>query len=357
MYREYLKKLNRGNQIFSTQISILKIEKKNEFDIEKDKLFFDFLKNNEQIEEFEPKLEEPILKINTFKKENAFYNAFEKMKQEITWKKYKFPKIIFIKLYQKSKKLRKKIINFSLINLKRASDVIESYNPKYNNENQHNWLKNPKESYNKYNQKIKKINQLDKEKDNSNYKDIGEKSDIVILTRNRNNTKDLIFSGKLCNIYIQNEYSSNENEKKSLSNKIRNGRKEYYFSFLNEPNYLNKKEIENKKEKENELPKFIYQERHLFNHKYYHHKDNDRKIFKLNTFKYESNLSSFDLKSNNKYNSRFSNLPSSKIKLTLNKNKKNIFYTPKNLSNFSTGKLETKPPILKHFLNKSDFYY
>ena len=28
MYREYLKKLNRGNQIFSTQISILKIEKK-----------------------------------------------------------------------------------------------------------------------------------------------------------------------------------------------------------------------------------------------------------------------------------------------------------------------------------------
>ena len=99
MYREYLKKLNRGNQIFSTQISILKIEKKNEFDIEKNKLFFDFLKNNEQIEEFEPKLEEPILKINTFKKENAFYNAFEKMKQEITWKKYKFPKIIFIKLY------------------------------------------------------------------------------------------------------------------------------------------------------------------------------------------------------------------------------------------------------------------
>ena len=47
MYREYLKKLNRGNQIFSTQISILKIEKKNEIDIEKDKLFFDFLKNNE----------------------------------------------------------------------------------------------------------------------------------------------------------------------------------------------------------------------------------------------------------------------------------------------------------------------
>ena len=355
MFREYMKKLNRSNQFFSTQINIIQKEKKNEFNIEKDKVFFDFLKNNEQIPEFESKLEEPMFKINTFNKENAFYNAFEKMKQEITWKKYKFPKIIFIKLYQKSKNLRKKIIKYSLINLKRASDVIESYNPIYNDENQHNWLKNPKESFNKYNQKIKQINQLDKEKDNSNYKDIGEKSDIVILTRNRNNTKDLIFSGKLCNIYIQNEYSRNENEKKSFSNNIRKGKKEYYFNLLNEHNYISKKEIEN--EKENELPKFIYHERHLFNHKNFHHQDYDKKIYKLNTFKYESNLNSFDLKTNNKYISKISSIPSSKMKLIINKNKKNIFYTPKNLSKLSIGKLETKPPILKHFLNKSDFYY
>ena len=355
MFREYMKKLNRNHQLFSTQINIIKPEKKIEFNIEKDKLFFDFLKNNEQIEEFEPKLEEPILKINTFKKENAFYNAFETMKQEITWKQYKFPKIIFIKLYQRSKNLRKKIIKYSLVNLKRASDVIESYNPKYNDENQHNWIKNPKESYNKYNQKLKQISLLDKEKDNSNYKDIGEKSDIVILTRNRNYTKDLIYSGKLCNIYIQNEYSRNGSEKKSFSNKTRKGKREYYFNLLNEPNYISKKEIEN--EKENELPKFISQEKQLFNHKYYHHQNYDRKIYKLNTFKYESNLNSFDLKTNNKSISKFSNIPSSKMKLILNKNKKDIFFTPKNLSKYSIGKLETKPPILKHFLNKSDFYY
>ena len=87
MNKEFLRKLT-SKRIFQTQILLSKPEEK-VIDIEKDNLFFDFLKNNEQIPEFESKLEEPMFKINTFNKENAFYNAFEKMKQEITWKKYK----------------------------------------------------------------------------------------------------------------------------------------------------------------------------------------------------------------------------------------------------------------------------
>ena len=191
MNKEFLRKLT-SKRIFQTQIFLTKPEEK-VIDIEKDNLFFDFLKNNDTIPEFEIKSEEPILDPKIFNKSNAFYNAFEKMKEVINWKNYNFPKIIFIKLYQKSKNLRKRIIKFSLINLKSVSDVIESYNPKYNQSKKtHNWQKTPKESYNLYFQNVLKKNNLllDKEKDKNDIKfnliqkEIGENSNIIILTRN-----------------------------------------------------------------------------------------------------------------------------------------------------------------------------
>ena len=266
-----MKKIGRTN-LFQTQINLIKSDKPKEINREKDKLFFDFLNIQEPIPEFEPKLEEPLLEVNNFKLENAFYNAFEKMKKESTWKKYKFPKIIFIKLYQNSKKLKKRIINYSILHLKRASEVIESYNPQYNiDKKKHNWEKNPKESYTSYYNFITRRNLiLDKEKENNNLnyglfpKEIGQKSNIVILTRNKNQTNDLIYSGKLCNIYIQSEFS--KNSKESFNNN-KPGKKHYFFSFNESKNSVKKNDIENEKEKENEISKYNSHDNLLFRKK------------------------------------------------------------------------------------------
>ena len=347
-----MKKIGRTN-LFQTQINLIKSDKPKEINREKDKLFFDFLNIQEPIPEFEPKLEEPLLEVNNFKLENAFYNAFEKMKKESTWKKYKFPKIIFIKLYQNSKKLKKRIINYSILHLKRASEVIESYNPQYNiDKKKHNWEKNPKESYTSYYNFITRRNLiLDKEKENNNLnyglfpKEIGQKSNIVIFTRNKNQTNDLIYSGKLCNIYIQSEFS--KNSKESFNNN-KPGKKHYFFSFNESKNSVKKNDIENEKEKENKIYKYNSHDNLLFRKK-----NNSCKLDKKgsNYFYLDKINVNFSSKSRKKFINYKS--VSSRYKMSLiNKIKKNTLYFNKN--NLST----TQIPKLKEFLlNKSDFYY
>ena len=347
-----MKKIGRTN-LFQTQINLIKSDKPKEINREKDKLFFDFLNIQEPIPEFEPKLEEPLLEVNNFKLENAFYNAFEKMKKESTWKKYKFPKIIFIKLYQNSKKLKKRIINYSILHLKRASEVIESYNPQYNiDKKKHNWEKNPKESYTSYYNFITRRNLiLDKEKENNNLnyglfpKEIGQKSNIVIFTRNKNQTNDLIYSGKLCNIYIQSEFS--KNSKESFNNN-KPGKKHYFFSFNESRNSVKKNDIENEKEKENKIYKYNSHDNLLFGKK-----NNSCKLDKKgsNYFYMDKINVNFSSKSRKKFINYKS--ASSRYKMSLiNKIKKNTLYFHKN--NLST----TQIPKLKEFLlNKSDFYY
>ncbi len=364
MFREYMRKFGRTSPLFQTQINLIKEEKQKEYNIEKDKLFFDLLKIKDPIPEFEPQLEEPLLEVNNFKLENAFYNAFEKMKEELTWRKYKFPKIIFIKLYQNSKKLKKRIIKFSLVHLKRISEVIESYNPEYNiDQKKHNWEKSPKESYNSYYNIITRRNMLlDKEKEyNSNYsiitKEIGQKSDIVILTRNKHYTKDLIYSGKLCNVYIQNEFSRNLNINSNINDHLKNQKmkRQYFFSF-NEPRYFIKKDfIENEKQKdnENESSKFITHEKQLFDQKNSHRPEKKGRSFNY------SSLDNFNINASSTGKKNYFNYknPSSRYKISLiNQKKKSIYFTPRN--NVSSGKLDKKIPKLKQFLlNKSDFYY
>ena len=66
MYKDLLKKWTRGKTLFSTEICYIR-RKSNEIDLNKDQLFYQFLKNNEIIKEFEPKLEEPILTGNGLK--------------------------------------------------------------------------------------------------------------------------------------------------------------------------------------------------------------------------------------------------------------------------------------------------
>ena len=352
MNKEFLRKLT-SKRIFQTQIFLTKPEEK-VIDIEKDNLFFDFLKNNDTIPEFEIKSEEPILDPKIFNKSNAFYNAFEKMKEVINWKNYNFPKIIFIKLYQKSKNLRKRIIKFSLINLKSVSDVIESYNPKYNQSKKtHNWQKTPKESFNLYYQNVLKKNNLlsDKEKDKNDIKfnliqkEIGEKSNIIILTRNNNEKKNLIFSGKLCDVYVQSEFSRS----KSKNNKVN---KEFVFSLLNNPKFLNKQN-ENEKKANN----YINSEKQLFEKKY---KLSEKKQYKLTTL---NNLALYNSITNSSKKTTYlkSSLPTFQ-KASRNQSNKNCLNNNKSTKNFLTisvnKKIEKKIPRLKQFLlNKTDFYY
>ena len=73
---------------------------------------------------------------------------------------------------------------------------------------------------------IKKTNSLNNEKVKYNLikKEIGEKSEIVILTRDKFDKKNLIFNGKLCNVYVQNELSRRKKEGNSLNSDIMNKR-------------------------------------------------------------------------------------------------------------------------------------
>ena len=364
MYKEYIKKLTRRKSLFQTEICYIR-HTPDEIDLNKDKLFYEFLKNNEIIQEFEPKLEEPILETNTFNIKNAFYHAFEKMKQDIEWNNYSFPKLVFIKLYQISKRLRKKIIKYSLLHLKRASDVIESYNPKYNkSKTKHNWEKTPKESYSiYYKDMIIMANSLNNEKarDNLIKKEIGEKSDIVILTRDKNYNKNLIFRGKFCNIYVQNELARRKKEGISLNEDNINNyqkKKEIIFSLLNAPKFLNKNENENENEKEKEkeeLPKLINDEKELFDNK--HNKGLEKKkSFKLiNSETHESKFNTINVSSRN-VNSKLNT--TSKLKFKTNDDYKKKIFTAKNYLKIYSQKKTKKYPKLKDFLlNKSDFYY
>ena len=362
MYKDLLKKWTRGKTLFSTEICYIR-RKPNEIDLNKDQLFYQFLKNNEIIKEFEPKLEEPILDTNSFNIKSGFYQAFEKMKQDIEWNSYSFPKIVFIKLYQISKRLRKRIIKYSLLNLKRASDVIESYNPKFNHSKTiHNWQKSPKESYSIYYQNIiKKANLLNSEKtkDNLIKKEIGEKSDIVILTRDKNDNKNLIFKGKLCNVYVQNELARRKKEGISLNNNNMNNfkkKKEIIFSLLNTPRFLNKNEKDNEKEKENEIfPKVMKDEKDLFDNKQNKSLQKIKSYKLINSETYESKFNTIHITSRNTNSKLFS---TSKLKFKTNDNYKKKFLMQKNYLKLYSQRQKKKHPKLKDFLlNKSDFYY
>ena len=361
MYKEFLKKIVKNKPLFSTEICYIR-RKTNEIDLNKDKLFYEFLKNNEIIQEFELKLEEPILDTNTFNINNAFYDAFEKMKQDIEWNNYSFSKIVYIKLYQFSKRLRKKIIKFSLLNLKRVSEVIESYNPIYNqSKTKHNWEKNPKESYEIYYQiMIKKTNSLNNEKVKYNLikKEIGEKSEIVILTRDKFDKKNLIFNGKLCNVYVQNELSRRKKEGNSLNSDIMNNyqnKKEIIFSLLNTPKFLNKYEKE-KEEKEKELSqKFINDEKELFNNKYNKNIKKEKSFNFINSITNETKFNTINTTSRN-INSKLFN--TSKFKFKTNDNfRKKLLISKKYFKNYSQQKKKKIPKLKEFLLNKSDFYY
>ena len=227
----------------------------------KDDLFFDLLQKKEKIDIFEIK-EQTLMSINLFHKEFSFYYAYQQMNKEIEYMGYKFPKIVFLKLYQKANKMKKKIKKYTKKYLKPEYDVIESYNPINWKENQkHNWERNPFESYNLY---LKKnLLQAHKAIKDNNDLDINivmnEKPNLIVITENGGKKKNLIYVGRLCNVYVRNEIVSNNMISMDIDDNNLNP-KEYIYNKLSIPKFLIKKEnekqdkkIEKEKEKEKNL--------------------------------------------------------------------------------------------------------
>ena len=232
----------------------------------KDDLFFELLQIKEKINIFEIK-EQTLMSINLFNKEFSFYYAYQQMKQEIEYMGYKLPKIVFIQLYIKANKMKKKIKKYVKKNLKPEYDIIESYNPIYWKENQkHNWERNPFESYNLYLKKT--ILENHKTIKDNNDLDINivmnEKPNLIVITENGGKNKNLIYVGKLCNVYVRNEIISNNMISMDIDENNRNP-KEYIYNKLSIPKFLiekenekQKKSIEKKTEKEKEKEKKLF---------------------------------------------------------------------------------------------------
>ena len=196
----------------------------------RDKLFYYFLRYDESIPQFERSktvLMESILQ----QKKNNFYSAFLKMEKSYTWKGFTLPYINFKLLYLKSRILRKNIIKFAIENKKQISEVFESYSPKYyKNSKLHNWEINPKISYLKYQyKKLKEKNQKENEENKlHNLYDTLSKSNIYVLTKTKGR-QNLIFSGKLCNVFCQDPIFI-ENKPDSF---FLNKKKDYIYRIRN----------------------------------------------------------------------------------------------------------------------------
>jgi hypothetical protein len=217
----------------------------------RDKLFYYFLRHDESIPEFESS-KKVLMQSILQEKKNNFYSAYLKMEKIYTWKGFKLSYINFKLLYLKSRIFRKNIIKFAIENKKPISEVFESYSPKYyNNSKIHNWEINPKISYLKYQyKKLKEKNQNENQENKlNNLYDTLSKSNIYVLTKTKGK-QNLIFSGKLCNVFCQDPiYIENKpdsfflNKKKDYIYRIRN-------NSLLSPNDLNdssKKESSRKK--------------------------------------------------------------------------------------------------------------
>ena len=290
----------------------------------KDKLFYYFLRHEDSISEFEKKkreltLMEPLI---IQKKKTNFYSIFLQMKKDYTFKGITLSYIYFPILYYKSRQMRKKIIQFAIENKKPIKEVFESYDPKnFSNLNVHNWFFTPRISYNKFLfKKMKEKNQKEKEEKNnlSHLYDTLSKSNIYVLTKTSSRERNLIYSGKLCNVFCQDPVLINKSKPYSFYLK---DNKDFFYKYKN--NTLVSQNI-------NDLKRKKHKKKNLSN---------------LNSSNFNSN--SYKVNDNSPFlTSRPKIIKNEHLEnncLTSGKNKENILINNKNLK--------------KYLLSKRDFIY
>ncbi len=193
-----------------------------EFNTNPDIFFYEILLNEGKVETFEnikkKKMIDFVEKKNN--KEINFYSCYLQMTKDFVWNEFKLPYIYFKMLYFKARTLRKKIFQYAFEKKIRINDILESYNPKEHltKLNEHNWEIPIEISYKRYFEKIYKVTKVKKE-DNSNMYKYFDKRNLLILSRTNIKKKKLIYSGNLCDIYLQNP---DTREKKKLSEEMRN---------------------------------------------------------------------------------------------------------------------------------------
>ena len=177
-----------------------------EFNTNPDIFFYEILLNEGKVETFENiKRKKMIDFVERNNKEINFYSCYLKMTKDFVWNEFKLPYIYFKMLYFKARKLRKKIFQYAFEKKIRINDILESYNPKENltKLNEHNWEIPIEISYKRYFEKINKITKVKKENNSDIYKYF-DKRNLLILSRTNIKKKKLIYSGNLCDIYLQN---------------------------------------------------------------------------------------------------------------------------------------------------------
>ena len=186
-------------------------------------LFYYFLIKDLEIDLFENSKKEKLTNVmqRSFDSYN-FYLLFIKMNKEYIWNNFKFPFIYFKILYYKAKKLRKKIIKYAHNKKIEINDIFESYNPDKNKSklNEYNWNIPIEISYQKLQKKKIREARIRVDSD-SNFIDYF-KTNLLILTRDKVKSKKLIFSGNLCNIYLEDINMRNKNKNLNHSNLCNN---------------------------------------------------------------------------------------------------------------------------------------
>ena len=186
-------------------------------------LFYYFLIKDLEIDLFENSKKEKLTNVmqRSFDSYN-FYLLFIKMNKEYIWNNFKFPFIYFKILYYKAKKLRKKIIKYAHNKKIEINDIFESYNPDKNKIklNEYNWNIPIEISYQKLQKKKIREARIRVDSD-SNFIDYF-KTNLLILTRDKVKSKKLIFSGNLCNIYLEDINMRNKNKNLNHSNLCNN---------------------------------------------------------------------------------------------------------------------------------------
>ena len=180
-------------------------------------LFYHFLIHDKKIDLFENSKDKKLM--NTIQRSFDSYNLyllFIKMNKEYIWNNFQFSFIIFKVLYHKAKKLRKKIIKYANNKKIEINELFESYNPERNifKLNEYNWNIPIENSYLKLQKK--KIREARIRIDNESKFFEYFKTNFLILTREKVKNKKLIFSGNLCNVYLEDINMRNKN--KNLNN-------------------------------------------------------------------------------------------------------------------------------------------
>ena len=309
-----------------------------EFETNPEILFYDLLIYDKKIDRFENTQKQTLLDYLQTKSEQLdnFYTSYLKMCKDFIWNEFKLPYIYFLLLYRKARNLRKKIFKYAIEQKIRIIDILDSYNPKLNltNLNEHNWDIPIEISYNRFiNKKIRdtKIKKGDIPQTPYNYFD---KTNLLVLARTRIKKKELIFSGKLCNVYLQDPDLRNKKLFMKSLHSPEDNKKEQIIKI--KENFLKKKI--NYKPQYNTMNNSVYNNTISSKKKFFPLR---KKLIKYQSLDNSNNLLKTENSIENKYTfNRYASLKKVRKKYIKIKNKVNSYSI---LSSF--------------YLSKDDFFY